>query len=94
MRAWDLRLDGVVSIGVETETKPHDLQALERRMQLKQRDSGVRRVVLVVAATERNRLRMRQTLGFLRGTFPLDTRETMSALRKGVDPGANGIVLM
>jgi len=94
MRAWDLRLDGAVSIGVEAETRPHDLQALERRMQLKQRDSSVRRMLLLVGATNRNRAVLRQALPFLRGTFPIGTREVMPALRKGGDPGANGIVLL
>jgi len=94
MRAWDLRLDGAVSIGVEAETRPHDLQALERRMVLKQRDSNVKRMLLLVGATNRNRTVLRQALPFLRGTFPIGAREVMLALRRGVDPGANGIVLL
>jgi len=94
MRAWDLRLDGAISIGVEAETRPRDLQALERRMQLKQRDSAVKRLLLAVSATDRNRVVLRQALPSLRSTFPLGTREMMPALRSGVDPGANGIVLL
>jgi transcriptional regulator with XRE-family HTH domain len=93
-RAWDERLDGPVSIGVEAETRPADLQALERRMNLKQRDSGVQRMILLVAGTRRNRRLLRELLPVLRSSFPLSTREVLEALRRGVDPGANGLVVL
>jgi transcriptional regulator with XRE-family HTH domain len=93
-RAWDLRLDGPVSVGVEAETRPRDLQALQRRMNLKQRDSGVQRMILLVAGTRQNRARLRELLPVLRGDFPLGTREMLDALRRGIDPGANGIVVI
>lgn len=41
LRAWDLLLRGPVRIGIEAETRPADLQAEEREIHLKQRDSGV-----------------------------------------------------
>jgi hypothetical protein len=63
-------------------------------MQLKQRDSGVPRMILLIAATERNRRLLRQLLPVLRVTFPLGTREVLDALRRGQDPGANGIVVL
>ena len=94
LRAWDVRLDGPVSIGIEAETRPYDLQALERRMHLKERDSGVRRMLLLVPSTDRNRALLRSALPMLRRTFPLATREVMRALRDGNDPGANGIVVL
>jgi len=93
-RAWDRRLDGPISIGVEAETRPRDLQALERGMQLKLRDSGVSRMILVVAGTQRNRELVRAFLPSLRATFPLGTGETLRALGEGRDPGANGLVLI
>jgi transcriptional regulator with XRE-family HTH domain len=93
-RAWDLRLEGPVSIGVEAETRPTDLQALERAVHLKQRDSGVRRVILLLSDTDRNRALLRVVLPVLRPSFPLSTREVVQALREGRDPGADGLVVL
>jgi transcriptional regulator with XRE-family HTH domain len=93
-RAWDRRLDGPISIGVEGETRLRDLQALERRMNLKQRDSGVQRLVLLVADTVANRRLIRAYAPQLRASFPLTTREVLTALAEGRDPGANGIVVL
>jgi transcriptional regulator with XRE-family HTH domain len=93
-RAWDRRLDGQVSIGVEAETGPRDLQAIERAMNLKRQDSGVTRMILLVADTSRNRRLLREYAAILRSTFPLSTREVLQALRDGRDPGASGIVVL
>ncbi|MGZ8513133.1 MAG: helix-turn-helix transcriptional regulator [Candidatus Limnocylindria bacterium] len=94
LRAWDRRLDGPTSIGVEAETRPRDLQKLERSMNLKQRDSGVLRMVLLVSGTRRNRELVRAALPMLRPTFPLSTSEVLRALAEGRDPGANGLVVL
>ncbi len=94
LRAWDARLDGPVSIGVEAETRLSDLQQLQRRVALKQRDSGVDRVVLLVASTHHNREAMTGAIATLRQSMPLDTRETLWALGAGRDPGANGLVIL
>jgi transcriptional regulator with XRE-family HTH domain len=93
-RAWGRRLDGVVSIGVEAEVALRDLQALERRMQLKKHDSGVTRMLLVVKGTRRNRLVLRELLPSLRGIFPLGSREILRSLAEGHDPGADGLVVL
>ncbi len=93
-RAWDLRLKGPISVGVEAETRPTDLQALERAVHLKQRDSNVNRVILLVSDTERNRALLRAALPLLRPSFPLSTREVLQALREGRDPGADGLVVL
>jgi transcriptional regulator with XRE-family HTH domain len=79
LRAWDELLIGPVSIGVEAETKPRDLQGLERGMAIKKRDSKVDRMILLVSSTDANRALVRAQLGVLRQTFPLNTRETLSA---------------
>jgi transcriptional regulator with XRE-family HTH domain len=94
LRAWDERLDGPVSIGVEAETKPNDLQATERAMAAKQRDSHVERMILLVSGTQRNRALVHRYLPLLRQMFPLDTREVLQALANGHDPGGNGLVLI
>jgi hypothetical protein len=83
-RAWDRRLDGQVSIGVEAETGLRDLQAIERAMNLKRQDSGVTRMILLVADTSRNRRLLREHAAILRSTFPLSTREVLQALRQNV----------
>lgn len=93
-RAWDLLLEGPVSVGIEAETRPGDLQALERAVHLKQRDSRVIRVVLLIRGSRRNRLLIREFLPVLRTAFPLGTAEVMRALREGRDPGADGIVVL
>lgn len=94
LRAWDARLDGLVSIGVEAETRLSDLQQLQRRVALKQRDSGVDRIVLLVASTHHNRKVVEGAVATLRQSLPLDTRETLLALGRGRDPGANGLVIL
>lgn len=93
-RAWDLLLQGPVSIGVEAETRPRDLQAVERAIHLKQRDSGVDRVVLLVRGSKRNRQLVRELLPVLRAGFPLGTADVMRALHEGRDPGADGLAVL
>jgi hypothetical protein len=94
MRAWDELLIGPVRIGVEAETRLVDLEAIDRRMAGKQRDSGVQRRVLLGADTRWNREVVRSHIAALRQTYPLDTRATLAALAGGHDPGANGLVLL
>jgi transcriptional regulator with XRE-family HTH domain len=94
LRAWDLRLDGPGSIGIDAETRLHDIQALQRRVEAKWRDSGVDRVVLLVAGTRHNRRVLSEHREALRSTFPADTSEIMAALRCGRLPGGNGIVVI
>jgi transcriptional regulator with XRE-family HTH domain len=94
LRAWDEVLIGPIRIGVEAETRLTDLQAIERAVAGKLRDSGVERAILLVAASHANRRLVRQSIGLLRQTFPLDTRATLSALADGRDPGANGLVVL
>lgn len=94
LRAWDECLAGPVVVGVEAETKPSDLQATERAVALKVRDSSVDRAILLVASTQSNRELIRRHIGAIRQTFPLDTRATLAALAAGRDPGANGLVVL
>ena len=94
LRAWDELLLGPVSIGVEAETRLTDLQAVERAMAAKQRDSGVERMILLLSSSHANRAFVATHVALLRQTYPLDTRATMAALAAGRDPGANGLVLL
>jgi transcriptional regulator with XRE-family HTH domain len=94
LRAWDVQLDGPGSIGIAAETRLYDIQALQRRIETKWRDSGVDRVVLLVASTRHNRRVLGEHREALRSTFPADTPEIMAALRRGRLPGSNGIVVL
>jgi transcriptional regulator with XRE-family HTH domain len=94
LRAWDELLRGPVAIGVEAETRLGDLQATLRSIAGKRRDSGVDRVVLLVADTPANRRLVQRHIGMLRQTFPLDTRSCLAALGAGRDPGTDALVIL
>lgn len=92
-------LDGTMSrpdcvCGVEFFTRFHDCQAQLRAVHLKQRDAGMDRMIVVVAATPRNREGLRAASHVAGADFPLGTRAVLHALQLGRDPGANGIVLI
>lgn len=94
-RAWDglCTLNGTM-VGIEAETRLVDLQALDRRIALKCRDSGIALVVLLVADTSANRRSLRDHRESLRTAFPLDTRAAMAAIRAGRAPEASAIVVL
>lgn len=92
-RAWDrtLRRNGLL-IGVEAETRPTDMQELQRRLQLKKRDGRVTRLILVLADTEWCRRLAR--LNDLDATFPVPGRVALRALVDGRDPGGDAVILI
>lgn len=93
-RAIDLLLVGLPRrIGVEAETGLTDLQALERDINRKKRDAGLERMILLVRDSRRNREVLRAA-DALRRAFPGRTRSVLSALRRGHDPGTDGIVIL
>jgi len=95
LRAWDMVIrciDG--DVAVEAETRLRDMQALERRLALKQRDGGIDRLVLVMGDTAHNRAVLRAAREGLRAGFPLDTRMALAALRAGRRPRANAIIVV
>lgn len=94
LRSADVVIDGPsVDEMVEAETRLHDLQALERRVRIKQRDLGIRRVILLVADTRHNRSVL-AAYPELVERFPINTRACLAALRSGRDPGGDAIVLL
>jgi transcriptional regulator with XRE-family HTH domain len=94
-RAWDAVYKCDASrIGIEAETRPTDVQELQRRLALKERDGGVDRVVLVLSDTRHNRGLLRDHGDGLRATFPVPGGEALIALREGRDPGGNAIILI
>ena len=78
----------------EFETRLIDDQAIVRRMTLKSRDSGIDRVILVLADTRSNRSAAAAAEAVLRPVFPLDSSAVLAALREGRLPAQGGIVFL
>jgi hypothetical protein len=79
---------------VEAETRLGDVQALERRLTLKQRDGLMEQLILLVADTRHNRIVLRSIAPSLDGQFPVPGRRALELLATGVDPGGSAIVLL
>ena len=88
-------LSGAARIAVEAETRPRDMQALQRRIALKRRDSPeIGCVLLLLADTRHNRSLVREHGEALRTDLPLSGVAMMTALAEGRDPGGSGVVLL
>jgi transcriptional regulator with XRE-family HTH domain len=96
MRAWDARLEiGRTCLAVEAETRPRDVQALQRRMALKLRDSrGVTGMILLLADTRHNRALVQENGEAIKAQLPIDSDTMLAALASGRDPGGSGVVLL
>jgi transcriptional regulator with XRE-family HTH domain len=95
LRAWDAIVSGGGWLcGVEAETRPHDIQALQRRIALKQRDGQADFVVLLLSGTRHNRSLLRDHGDQLYGGFPVGGRVALDRLRSGADPGGNAIIVL
>lgn len=95
LRAWDALIRGRDwRCGVEAETRPRDLQALERRLALKQRDGEVDYVLLLLRGTRHNRMLVRAYADALHEQFPAPGPQTLERLTQGLAPSANSIVLL
>ena len=93
-RAWDAVIRGIRWLAaVEAETVLDDLQAVDRRIALKQRDGGVDHVILLVADTRRNR-RALAAAPHAFAAFSRDARTVLCALRAGRDPGCSAILIL
>jgi hypothetical protein len=95
LRALDGRLlCQAARIGIEAESRIGDIQAIDRRAQLKKRDAGLDRLILLVADTRSNAAVLDRHREALRSSYPLDTRETMAALARGEVPRGDAIVVL
>jgi hypothetical protein len=94
-RAWDAIIEGRDwRVGVEAETRLFDIQALERRVALKQRDGAVAAVILLVNDTVNNRrILALDDLG-LRDRFPGSARAALQQLAAGLPPAANTLLVL
>jgi hypothetical protein len=94
-RAWDAGLDGAgVCIRLDAETHVGDVQALERRLALKQRDTVATAVMLLLSETRHHRELLAIAGDGLRAAFPVPQRSALSALRDGRSPVGNALVLL
>jgi transcriptional regulator with XRE-family HTH domain len=99
-RAWDAvihglaRLDIIVPLPADIETRFHDPQAQTRRVLLKLRDSRLDAVLLVLADTRLNRDAVGGAASLLRAEFPISPRRALAALGRGEHPGGSAIVLL
>lgn len=94
-RAWDMLVwNGDVTIGVEAISRLRDVQAQVRAAQLKRREAGVLRLVLLIAATRANRRALGEAIPLLAADFQAGTRGAMTALANGRDPGNDALLLL
>lgn len=92
-RAWDAVIRGTAwQMPAEAETRPQDMQALDRRISLKLRDSGFDAVLLVLLDSVANRRLVRS--GALPARFVTDGRVALARLAEGKDPGGSAVVLL
>lgn len=88
-----LRRDGV-RIGLEVITRLVDAQAQVRAAALKQQAAGIDRMLLVLANTRHNRAAVASAAASLAPAFPISTRGALAALRAGVAPDQNAVLLV
>lgn len=94
-RAWDLVVVGDAwRHAFEAETRPRDLQALERRLALKARDGEVDAVSLLLLDSRHNREFVRVHRRSLDERFPVPGTRALQLLRAGDDPGAGSVILL
>jgi transcriptional regulator with XRE-family HTH domain len=95
LRSWDAVITrGRDSRAVEAETRLTDLQALERRVNLKLRDGAAEQVILLVADTRNNRAALRSAPKAWTAAFPVGTRAALHALAAGSLPEASALIVL
>jgi transcriptional regulator with XRE-family HTH domain len=95
LRAWDAIIEGRGwRVPLEAETRLRDVQALSRRLGLKQRDDRQEVVILLVADTRHNRSVLRLAGPDLAAAFPAPGRAIREALTKGEAPRASGVLVL
>jgi transcriptional regulator with XRE-family HTH domain len=93
-RAWDAALgSGTAVVVVEAETRVADAQALDRRVQLKLVDSGLKVAILLLNDTHWNRRLVREHPSAFEN-YPQRGRDILPLLRAGQLPSRCGIVFL
>jgi hypothetical protein len=95
LRAWDCVLERPGRrIGIDAETRLRDFQAVDRRVMLKLRDSGMDRAIVLLPSTRANREALRSVERVSLANYPVSSRAALRSLREGVDPGGNAIIVL
>jgi hypothetical protein len=95
LRAWDAVVIGRGwHLPVEAETRIRDLQALLRRLALKQRDGNEPRIVLALNDSRHNRHVLRIAASDVATTFPTSGKAAMKALALGRPPDSSAVLLV
>jgi transcriptional regulator with XRE-family HTH domain len=94
-RAWDAGIEGpFCRCRVDAETRVGDLQAVERRVALKQRDGREPCVLLLLADTKHHRALLDTAGEGIRTRFPVPQRAALAALKRGRSPAGNALLLL
>lgn len=95
LRAWDaMILAPDWRMGVEAEMAPRDIQALDRRLSLKQRDANVAEIVLLLPPTRHNRSLLRAHGEILSQRFPIPGGRALELLGAGAPPGGSAMIVL
>ena len=95
LRAWDAAIDATAwTLRVDAETRIRDVKEVLRRVSLKQRDSGVASVILLVSDTQANRAAIRLTTDLLSAQFPIPARRALRRLVAGEALGGNALIVL
>ena len=94
-RAWDgLIVAPTWSEPVEAETRPTDLQALQRRLALKLRDSGFDQVLLVLLDSRHNRALVREFRSELADAFPIPVLVRSNCSRRACNLEGSSVLIL
>jgi transcriptional regulator with XRE-family HTH domain len=95
LRAVDALLTrGDCTIVVEAITRLSDVQAQVRAAQLKRRDIGATRLLLLVGASKANRRALHDAEPILREAFLTGTKALVRLLAEGKDPGGDCLLVL
>jgi transcriptional regulator with XRE-family HTH domain len=93
-RAADALLSrGDVTIAVEAITRLSDVQAQVRAAQLKRRDIGATRLLVLVGGSRANRAALREAAPLISAAFLTGTRKLVQTLADGRDPGGDCLLV-
>jgi transcriptional regulator with XRE-family HTH domain len=95
LRAWDATaVCPAFRAGIEAETRIRDIQALDRRLALKERDGGMDRMILLALDSRANRSVLRESGSQLLIRFPVAGARALELLGAGADLGGNALILL
>jgi hypothetical protein len=95
LRAVDARLSRVdCTIVVEAITRLSDVQAQVRAAQLKRRDIGATRLLLLIGASNANRRALRDAAPLVQQALLTGTKSLLRSLAEGKDPGGDCLLVL